>query len=157
MILQLNAELKGLSFLFLFGQKNVCIWSLDTKRCFCNPWASCGQSWMVGVAKAYRASPARSKSLRLHWKRSTWPSSWNRLNAWILFVFLYYESMMQILCLKPSSFCANKPSLYSHHIVGILIKLIFFGIIIIIIIIIIYLFKVDLIYNNFVYNKYNKK
>ena len=66
--------------------------------------------------------------------------------------------MMQILCLKPSSFCANKPSLYSHHIVGILIKLIFFGIIIIIIIIIIiYLFKVDLIYNNFVYNKYNKK
>ena len=28
---------------------------------------------------------------------------------------------------------------------------------IIIIIIIIYLFKVDLIYNNFVYNKYNKK
>ena len=27
----------------------------------------------------------------------------------------------------------------------------------IIIIIIIYLFKVDLIYNNFVYNKYNKK
>ena len=28
---------------------------------------------------------------------------------------------------------------------------------IIIIIIIIYLFKVDLVYNNFVYNKYNKK
>ena len=41
--------------------------------------------------------------------------------------FAYYESMMRILCSKPSSFCANKPLLYSHNIVGILIKLIFFG------------------------------
>ena len=37
------------------------------------------------------------------------------------------------------------------------LQLVFDSIIIIIIIIIIYLFKVDLIYNNFVYNKYNKK
>ena len=40
--------------------------------------------------------------------------------------FLYYESMMRILCPKPSSFCANKPSLYSCSLVGILINLIFF-------------------------------
>ena len=41
--------------------------------------------------------------------------------------FLYYEPMMWILCLKPSYFCGNKPSLYSCNVVGILIKLIFFG------------------------------
>ena len=41
--------------------------------------------------------------------------------------FLHYESMMLILCLKPSFFCVNKPSLYSCNIVGILIKLIFLG------------------------------
>ena len=40
--------------------------------------------------------------------------------------FFYYESMMPILCPKPLSFCANKPSLYSRNIVGILLKLIFF-------------------------------
>ena len=41
--------------------------------------------------------------------------------------FLYYEPMMWTLCLKPSFFCGNKPSLYSCNIVGILIKLIFLG------------------------------
>ena len=41
--------------------------------------------------------------------------------------FLYYESMMKLLCFKPSSFCVNEPSLYPRNIVGILIKLIFFG------------------------------
>ena len=40
---------------------------------------------------------------------------------------LYYESMMWILCLKPSSFCANKPLLYSCNVLGILIRLIFLG------------------------------
>ena len=39
--------------------------------------------------------------------------------------FLYYESMMRLLCPKPSSFCANKPSLYSRNIVGILVEIIF--------------------------------
>ena len=38
--------------------------------------------------------------------------------------FLHYKSMMGILCLKSSSFCGNKPSLYSRNIIGILIKLI---------------------------------
>ena len=41
--------------------------------------------------------------------------------------FLYYEPMMWILCLKTLFFCANKPSLYSRSVVGILIKLIFLG------------------------------
>ena len=41
--------------------------------------------------------------------------------------FLYYESMMKLLCFKPSSFCVNETSLYPRNIVGILIKLIFFG------------------------------
>ena len=41
--------------------------------------------------------------------------------------FLYYEAMMWILCLRPSSFCRNKPSLYSRNVVGKLIKLIFLG------------------------------
>ena len=40
--------------------------------------------------------------------------------------FLYYESMVRILCPKPSVFCANKSSLHSRNIVGILIKFIFF-------------------------------
>ena len=39
--------------------------------------------------------------------------------------FLYYKSMMEILCFKPSSFCAKELSLYSRNVVGILIKLIF--------------------------------
>ena len=50
-----------------------------------------------------------------------------RMDAIRVFQFFYYESMMRILCTKRSSFCANKPSLYSCNIVGILIKLIFFG------------------------------
>ena len=41
--------------------------------------------------------------------------------------FLFYESMMQMLCPKPSPFCDNKPSFYSCNIVGILIKRILFG------------------------------
>ena len=41
--------------------------------------------------------------------------------------FLYYKSMMEILCFKPSSFCAKELSLYSRNVVGILIKLIFLG------------------------------
>ena len=41
--------------------------------------------------------------------------------------FLYYGAMVWILCLKPSSFCGNKPPLCSRNIVGILIKLIFLG------------------------------
>ena len=41
--------------------------------------------------------------------------------------FLSYESMMSVLCFKPSYFCVNKPSLYSRNIVGILTKLIFLG------------------------------
>ena len=41
--------------------------------------------------------------------------------------FFYYESMVWILCLKSSSFCGNKPSLYPRNIAGILIELIFFG------------------------------
>ena len=45
-----------------------------------------------------------------------------------VFQFLHYKSMMGILCFKPSSFCANELSLYSHSsVVGILIKLIFLG------------------------------
>ena len=40
--------------------------------------------------------------------------------------FLYYESMMRVLCPKPSFFCVNEPSLYARNVVGILIKLIFF-------------------------------
>ena len=40
---------------------------------------------------------------------------------------LHYKSMMEILCLKSSCFCANEPSLYSCYLVGILIKLIFLG------------------------------
>ena len=50
-----------------------------------------------------------------------------RMDTICVVQFLYYESMMRILCLKPSSFCANKPSLYSCNIVGILIKFIFIG------------------------------
>ena len=38
---------------------------------------------------------------------------------------LDYKSMMRILCLKPSYFCANELSLYSCNVLGILIKLIF--------------------------------
>ena len=41
--------------------------------------------------------------------------------------FFHYEPMMWILCLKPSFFCGNKPSLYSRNIVGTLIELIFLG------------------------------
>ena len=37
-------------------------------------------------------------------------------------LFLYYEPMMWILCLKPSFFCGNKPSLYPGNIVEIVIK-----------------------------------
>ena len=40
---------------------------------------------------------------------------------------LDYESMIRILCLKPSYFCASELSLYSYNVVGILIKLIFLG------------------------------
>ena len=39
--------------------------------------------------------------------------------------FLYYEPMMPILCTKPPSFYADKPLLYTHNIIGILIKLFF--------------------------------
>ena len=35
--------------------------------------------------------------------------------------------VVQILCFKPSSFCAKELSLYSCNVVGILIKLIFLG------------------------------
>ena len=48
------------------------------------------------------------------------------INTICVIQFFYYESMMLILCPKPLSFCTNEPSLYSHNIVGILIKLIFF-------------------------------
>ena len=41
--------------------------------------------------------------------------------------FNYNKSMVWILHFKLSSFCANEPSLYSRNVVGILIKLIFFG------------------------------
>ena len=39
--------------------------------------------------------------------------------------FLYNESMMRVLCFKPSSVCVKVPSLYPCNVVGILIKLIF--------------------------------
>ena len=42
--------------------------------------------------------------------------------------FLYYKLMMGILCLKPSSFCTDEPSLYPRNVVGILITLIFLGV-----------------------------
>ena len=41
--------------------------------------------------------------------------------------FLHNDYILRKMSIKPSSFCANKPSLYSCNIVGILIKVIFFG------------------------------
>ena len=41
--------------------------------------------------------------------------------------FLHNDYILRKMSIKPFSFCANKPSLYSCNIVGILIKVIFFG------------------------------
>ena len=67
------------------------------KELFVNLWANYGQSWMVGVAKAYRESRARSTSLKWYWKRYTCPSSSNRLNTWILFASSS-PSIMNLWC-----------------------------------------------------------
>ena len=48
------------------------------------------------------------------------------MNTICVIQFLYYKSMMRILCSKPSYFCANKLYLYPRNIVGVLIKIIFF-------------------------------
>ena len=50
-----------------------------------------------------------------------------RMDSICIVQFLYYESMMRILCPKLSSFYPDKPSMYSRNIIGILIKPIFFG------------------------------
>ena len=57
--------------------------SPDTKK---KKWANYDQSWMVGVGKAYMTSRRRSIiSPKWYWKRSTYPSSSNLLNACIPF------------------------------------------------------------------------
>ena len=47
------------------------------------------------------------------------------VDAICVFEFLYNESMVWILCSKPSNFCDNEPFLYPDNLIGVLQKLIF--------------------------------
>ena len=81
---------------------------------------------MVGVAKAYRASQINQPKMTLKTFYLPFLLKFVKcMDAIRVVQFLYYESMVRILCPKPSFFCANKSSLHSRNIVGIL-KFIFF-------------------------------